>query len=63
MQPSTPKDPLKVLIRSIMRLKREKLNYEYNRFIQSIWAKMNFKETTTSDDHTLIKFNLYVRGG
>jgi len=53
---TTLKDLLQVLIRSITRSITKRLKDTFNGLIQSIWAKMNFIEATssTSDDQTLV---------
>jgi hypothetical protein len=60
---TTSKDLLEVLFGPIARSRgKKKLNYAFNGLIQSIWAKMNFKEATTltSDEQTIVNL-IYVQ--
>jgi hypothetical protein len=55
------KDPLHFQIGPISRSMAKKLKDAFNKLIQSIWAKVNFKEATclTNDDQTLVNL-IYV---
>ena len=46
-QPTNTKNSLEVPIRPIIRLMIKKLNKVLNRFVQHIWAKVDFEKVTT----------------
>ena len=52
----TSNDLLVVLVGPITRAKAKKFKEAFNRLLQDIWAKVNYKKTTTQEEQTLINF-------
>ena len=50
----TSNDLLVVLVGPITRAKAKKFKEAFNRLLQDIWAKVNYKKTTTQEEQTLI---------
>jgi len=50
----TSNDLLVVLVGPITRAKAKKFKEAYNRLLQDIWAKVNYKKTTTQEEQALI---------
>jgi len=50
----TSNDLLVVLVGPITRAKAKKFKEAFNRLLQDIWAKVNYKKTTTQEEQALI---------
>jgi hypothetical protein len=56
------KDPLEVLVGLVTRLRAKRFKEAFNRLLQDMWAKVDFKRILNNDEKAVINLNHVQEG-